>query len=115
MAAAAEASNLVSQQHSAPTCDQAAPTSSGSSDPAPSVKAAVPDCVLRAIYPERYAAEPNSQSRFPASMCQAEAYAQSLQNAHDIKKATYQDIIWPMLQEQRENGITASPGEMGST
>lgn len=45
----------------------------------------------------------------------AEAYAQSLQNAHDIKKATYQDIIWPMLQEQRENGITASPGEMGST
>lgn len=70
MAAAAEASNLVSQQHSAPTCDQAAPTSSGSSDPAPSVKAAVPDCVLRAIYPERYAAEPNSQSRFPASMCE---------------------------------------------
>mmetsp|Transcript_15190 Transcript_15190/g.38058 ORF Transcript_15190/g.38058 Transcript_15190/m.38058 type:complete len:115 (+) Transcript_15190:99-443(+) len=108
MAAAAEASNLVSQQHSAPTCDQAAPTSSGSSDPAPSVKAAVPDCVLRAIYPERYAAEPNSQSK-------AEAYAQSLQNAHDIKKATYQDIIWPMLQEQREKGITASPGEMGST
>lgn len=46
---------------------------------------------------------------------QAEAYAQSLQNAHDIKKATYQDIIWPMLQEQREKGITASPGEMGST
>jgi hypothetical protein len=45
----------------------------------------------------------------------SEAYAASLQNAHDIKKATYQDIIWPMLQEQRDKGISASPGEMGST